>query len=145
MGARGRKVHSTLQHSLQVDLPLRLRPASKRGSILDDRAHGEHRDVLFGTFGVRKGGGSWQGAAHRVGSGQSWLAYRRRGGRSPGRDTLGVPPAGSPELMPAERLWALSNEALANALFQEIEEVEEALEERCIGVLEHSEAIRELT
>jgi hypothetical protein len=47
--------------------------------------------------------------------------------------------------MPAERLWALSNEALANALFQEIEEVEEALEERCIGVLEHSEPIRELT
>ncbi len=36
-------------------------------------------------------------------------------------------PKGSPELMPAERLWPLTNEALANGLFEEIEEIEEAL------------------
>ncbi len=36
-------------------------------------------------------------------------------------------PSGSPELMPAERLWPLTNEAVANRLFEEIGEIEEAL------------------
>jgi transposase len=54
-------------------------------------------------------------------------------------------PPGSPELMPAERLWPLTNEALANGLFEEIEEVEEALVQRCVELLVQPEAIRELT
>ena len=54
-------------------------------------------------------------------------------------------PKGSPELMPAERLWPLTNEALANGLFEEIEEVEEALMQRCIELLDQTEAIRDLT
>jgi transposase len=54
-------------------------------------------------------------------------------------------PSGSPELMPAERLWPLTNEALANEIFEEIEEVEEALVERCLELLDQPEAIRELT
>ncbi|MBA2783687.1 MAG: transposase [Rubrobacteraceae bacterium] len=54
-------------------------------------------------------------------------------------------PKGSPELMPAERLWALTNEALANGLFEEIEEVEEALVQRCVELLDQPEAIRDLT
>ena len=54
-------------------------------------------------------------------------------------------PSGSPELMPAERLWPLTNEALANRLFEEIEELEEALVERCVELLEQAEVIRELT
>ena len=41
-------------------------------------------------------------------------------------------PSGSPELQPAERLWPLTNEAVANGLFEEIEEIEEALMERCL-------------
>jgi transposase len=54
-------------------------------------------------------------------------------------------PRGSPELMPAERLWPLSNEALANGLFEEIEEIEEALMERCIELLDQPGVIRDLT
>jgi transposase len=54
-------------------------------------------------------------------------------------------PKGSPELMPAERLWPLTNEALANRLFEEIEEIEEALVERCVELLDQTEAIRDLT
>src|ERR687898_208267 len=54
-------------------------------------------------------------------------------------------PSGSPELMPAERLWPLTNEAVANGLFEEIEEVEEALVERCLELLDQPEAIREFT
>ncbi len=54
-------------------------------------------------------------------------------------------PSGSPELMPAERLWPLTNEAIANRLFEEIEELEEALVERCIELLDQAETIRGLT
>jgi transposase len=54
-------------------------------------------------------------------------------------------PSGSPELQPAERLWALTNEALANGLFEEIEEIEEALMERCLELLDQTETIRDLT
>ena len=54
-------------------------------------------------------------------------------------------PSGSPELMPAERLWPLTNEAVANGLFEEIEEIEEALMERCLELLDQAETIRDLT
>jgi transposase len=54
-------------------------------------------------------------------------------------------PSGSPELMPAERLWPLTNEALANGLFEEIEEIEEALVERCVELLDQAQIIRDLT
>jgi transposase len=54
-------------------------------------------------------------------------------------------PKGSPELMPAERLWALANEAVANGLFEEIGEVEKALVRRCVELLDQPEAIRDLT
>ncbi len=54
-------------------------------------------------------------------------------------------PSGSPELQPAERLWPLTNEGVANRLFEEIEELEEALVERCIELLDQAEAIRDLT
>lgn len=54
-------------------------------------------------------------------------------------------PKGSPELMPAERLWPLTNEALANGLFEEIEEVEEALVRRCVELLDQPGVIRDLT
>jgi DDE superfamily endonuclease len=54
-------------------------------------------------------------------------------------------PSGSPELMPAERLWPLTNEAVANGLFEEMEELEEALVERCVRLLDQTETIRDLT
>ena len=47
--------------------------------------------------------------------------------------------------MPAERLWPLTNETLANRLFEEIDELEEALVERCVELLEHTETIKDLT
>jgi transposase len=54
-------------------------------------------------------------------------------------------PSGSPELQPAERLWPLTNEAIANRLFEEIEELEEALVERCVQLLDQAELIKGLT
>jgi transposase len=54
-------------------------------------------------------------------------------------------PSGSPELQPAERLWPLTNEALANGLFEEIEEIEQTLLNRCRELLDQSERIKDLT
>ena len=54
-------------------------------------------------------------------------------------------PSGSPELQPAERLWPLTNEAVANGLFEEIEQIEEALMERCVELLDQTHTIRDLT
>jgi len=54
-------------------------------------------------------------------------------------------PAGSPELQPAERLWPLSNEALANGLFEEIEQIERELMHRCVQLLDQAELIEGLT
>ena len=54
-------------------------------------------------------------------------------------------PSGSPELQPAERLWPLTNEGVANGLFEEIEQIEQALMERCMQLLEQTETIKGLT
>jgi hypothetical protein len=54
-------------------------------------------------------------------------------------------PKGSPELEPAERLWPLTNEGVANSLFEEIVEIEEALVKRCVELLDQPQTIKELT
>lgn len=51
-------------------------------------------------------------------------------------------PAYSPELQPAERLWSLSNEALVNKHFADLEELIEAQAERCRQLSENPETIR---
>jgi len=54
-------------------------------------------------------------------------------------------PSGSPELQPAERLWPLSNEAMANGLFEEIEQIEQTLLHRGVELLDQAEVIASLT
>jgi transposase len=51
-------------------------------------------------------------------------------------------PSHSPGLQPAERLWPLSDEGVANRHFEEIEELEEALVERCVALGDRPEVIR---
>ncbi len=41
-------------------------------------------------------------------------------------------PPYSPELQPAERLWPLTNEGVANALFADLDALEAALATRCV-------------
>jgi transposase len=55
---------------------------------------------------------------------------------------LELVPSHSPELQPAERLWPLSNEGVANRHFQKIEDLEEALGERCVALCEKPDLIR---
>ena len=54
-------------------------------------------------------------------------------------------PPYSPELQPAERLWPLVNEALANTVFDSIEQVEDLVEQRCRYLLNQTELIRGIT
>ena len=71
------------------------------------------------------------------------LVLDRRAGWHTAKKKLKVPegirpeflPSHSPELQPSERLWPLSNEAVANRHFEEeIEDLEEALVERCVAL-----------
>ena len=50
-------------------------------------------------------------------------------------------PSHSPELQPSERLWPLSNEGVANRHFEQIEELEEALIERCVALCDQPELL----
>jgi transposase len=54
-------------------------------------------------------------------------------------------PAYSPELQPAERLWPLVREALANRLFETLDAVEDALIARCSALLEWPELLSSYT
>ena len=54
-------------------------------------------------------------------------------------------PPYSPELQPAERLWPLVNEPLANKAFSGIEEVEDIVFTRCGQLLNQQDLIRGLT
>ena len=57
---------------------------------------------------------------------------------------LPLPPY-SPELQPAERLWPLVNEPLANQAFDSIEVVEDVVERRCRQLLQQQKLIEGLT
>ena len=54
-------------------------------------------------------------------------------------------PAYSPELQPAERLWPLTNEVVANESPQSIEDLEELLMFRCRKLLEQQDLVKGLT
>ncbi len=54
-------------------------------------------------------------------------------------------PPHSPELQPAERLWPLTNEPIANKSFETLDQLEEVLFQRCQVLLEQRELIRGLT
>ena len=54
-------------------------------------------------------------------------------------------PSHSPELQPAERLWPLTNEPIANRLFKTLDELEEVLFQRCRALLKQQDLIRGLT
>ena len=51
-------------------------------------------------------------------------------------------PSHSPELQPAERLWPLSNEPLANRVFQSLDELDQVQAKRCRWLQDHPEVIR---
>jgi transposase len=54
-------------------------------------------------------------------------------------------PAYSPELQPAERLWPIVDEPLANRSFAALEELEKVLYERCQVILSQPELVKGIT
>ena len=68
-----------------------------------------------------------------------------------GPENLSVPdgirivfqPAHSPELQPAEHLWAFVDEPLANCCFATIESLDQAVGDRCVALTQQPETIRD--
>jgi transposase len=66
-----------------------------------------------------------------------------------GPENLAVPdgirlvfqPAHSPELQPAEHLWAFIDEPLVNRYFQTIEDLDKVVGERCVALMQQAEMI----
>jgi DDE superfamily endonuclease len=54
-------------------------------------------------------------------------------------------PAHSPELQPAEHLWAFVDEPLANIYFETIDNLEKVVSERCVALIEQRDTIRAST
>ena len=54
-------------------------------------------------------------------------------------------PSHSPQLQPAERLWPLTNEPIANRCFRNLDELEAVLFERCQKLLNLKQLISGLT
>ena len=54
-------------------------------------------------------------------------------------------PPRSPELQPAERLWTLTDEGVANTLFGTLDELQEALSARCVTLASKPGLIRSHT
>ena len=54
-------------------------------------------------------------------------------------------PASTPELQPAERLWPMLREAVANRSFESLDELQDRLVERCVQLAEQSEAVQAAT
>ena len=53
--------------------------------------------------------------------------------------------AHSPELQPAEHLWAFVDEPLANCCFANIESLDQAVGDRCVALTQQTDTIRDST
>ena len=54
-------------------------------------------------------------------------------------------PASTPELQPAERLWPMLREAVANRSFESLDELQDRLVERCLQLAEQSDVVQAAT
>ena len=132
--------------ALRVDLPLRLRYAFAHPKS------GEVHWLILPTVSAEVFSMALEHFAKEVGAGKRKriLLVVDRAGWHTAKKKLKVPegihleflPPHSPELQPAERLWPLSNEGVANCHFEEIEELEETLGERCVALSEQPDLIR---
>jgi hypothetical protein len=143
----GRRPLVKVHHSLRVDLPLRL-----RAYAFAHPKSGEVHWLILPTVKAEVFSIALEHFAKEVGAGKRKriILVVDRAGWHTAKKKLKVPegihleflPPHSPELQPAERLWPLSNEGVANCHFEEIEELEETLGERCVALNEQPDLIR---
>jgi len=113
---------------------------------------GEVHWLILPTVGAEVFSLALENFAREVGAGKRKriLLVVDRAGWHTAKKKLRVPegihleflPSYSPELQPSERLWPSSNEGVANRHFEEIEELEEALAERCVALCDQHEIVR---
>lgn len=72
------------------------------------------------------------------------MAYLRTGGRTGGAASGFFAPY-SPHMQPAERLWFILNEALANRVFDTLDDLLDRVEQRCRQLLNLTDLISGLT
>ena len=72
------------------------------------------------------------------------MAYQPGSKNSQGLHLIFLP-SHSPELQPAERLWTLVDEPIANKPFETIDDLEEVLFNRCQYLLQQKDLIQGLT
>ena len=58
---------------------------------------------------------------------------------------LSLLPSHSPELQPSERLWSLTDEAIVNKSFEDIDELEEVIFRRCQALLPQKDLLSRFT
>jgi len=116
-------------------------PASERPATLPMGLHGrlcragnwssfqslcrrsQHVRDVGSSAGIRGICWTWATASRRACAGQRGLAQVTRFGNSEGIQLCFLP-AYSPELQPAERIWPLINEVVANRAYKSLEELE---------------------
>ena len=129
--------------ALRVGLRLRLRQAGHRERLLAGDADRERRGVLPGAESLlRRAGGRRPRQAGSAGLGPGRLARGQGPEEIPEGLELEFLPARSPELQPSERLWPLVNERVCNRLFEDLDELEEALAERCLALSDQPDLLR---
>ena len=127
---------------IPMDLPLRLRAPQQSGEVhwlILPTVNAEVFSVALENFAREVGAGTRRRillVLDRAG----WHTAKKL--RVPEGIHLEFLPSHSPELQPSERLWPLSNEGVANRHFEEIEEMEETLANRCVALGEQPDLIR---
>jgi len=145
VGAPGEEAGGKVQAALRVGLPLRLRSPDERRGLLAHLPTVSARafSVALSHFAEWVGAGKDKKRVLLVLDQAGWHTGVEVG--APEGIELEFLPARSPELMPAERLWPLVNERVANRLFEDLDGLEEALAERCLALSEQPELIRGCT
>ncbi len=124
-----------------MDLPLRLR-APETGEVhwlILPTVNAEVFSMALENFAREVGAGKRKRIL-LVLDGAGWHTAKKL--RVPEGIHLEFLPSYSPELQPSERLWTLSDEAVANRHFERIGDLEEALVERCVSLRDRPEVIR---
>ena len=100
----------------------------------------KHEQEAFKKGSPREVGAGKRKRILLVLDGTGWHTTKKL--KVPERIHLEFLPSHSPELQPSERLWPLSDEAVANRHFEPIEDLEEALVGRCVALRDQPEVIR---
>lgn len=90
---------------------------------------------------------------YQLGKDKRVILAMDQAGWHPVKETAEIPegihvilmPSHSPELQPAERLWPLVNEAIANQAIKNLDELEEIVINRCQKLLEEKDHVRGIT